>query len=221
MSEFLPRLTTPALIGLVVTASALVIFNDWRLSMAALAVQYVLAAALVAQIVVVQVAVVKVLVGLLVVGILTYTGREANFGRGRRAPRGSSTPEAQPAAPAPRFEFPTNFPFRLLAAVMFVVAAWYTASQPRFVLPGLPLGVNIASYLLIALGLLNLGLTEEPLNTGTGLLTVLIGFELLYAAFEQSLAVAALLAAVQFGVALAVSYLALLSFTASEKEMTG
>ena len=213
MSDVLLRLTTPILVGLILTASALVIFNDWRLSMAALAVQYLLAAALVAQIVVVQVAVVKALVGLLVVGILAYTGREVNFGRVRG--------RAQEAAPASRFQFPTNFPFRLLAVVMFVVAAWYTASRPRFALPGLPLGVNIASYLLIALGLLNLGLTEEPMNAGMGLLTVLVGFEMLYAVFEQSLAVAALLAAVEFGVALAVSYLALLSYAASEKELTG
>jgi hypothetical protein len=219
MPDILARLTTPLVVGLILTASTLVIFNGWRLSIVALAVQYVLAAALVVQIVVVQVAVVKALVGLLVVGILAYTGREVNFGRVRQSAQAPSTPEAQAAAPASRFQFSTNFPFRVLAVVMFVVAAWYTASQPRFALPGLPLGVNVASYLLVALGLLNLGLTEEPLNAGMGLLTVLIGFEMLYVVFEQSLAVAALLAAVEFGVALAVSYLALLSYAASEKEM--
>ena len=221
MSDILARLTTPLVVGLILTASTLVIFNDWRLSIAALAVQYVLAAALVAQIVVVQVAVVKALVGLLVVGILAYTGREANFGRVRRPAPAPSALEAQAAAPASRFQFSTNFPFRVLAVVMFVVAAWYAANQPRFALPGLPLGVNIASYLLVALGLLDLGLTEEPMNAGMGLLTVLVGFEMLYAVFEQSLAVAALLAAVEFGVALAVSYWALLSYAASEKELTG
>jgi hypothetical protein len=214
MPEILSRFTTPALIGLTLTASALVILNDWRASFAALAAQYVFAAALTAQIVVSQVAVVKVLVGLLVVGIFALTGRQVNFGR-------PPAPDDGAAAPSPPFEFATNFPFRVLAAVMVVVAAWYTASQPRFALPGLPLGLNIASYLLIALGLLNLGLTEEPMNAGMGLLTVLIGFEMLYAAFEQSLAVAALLAAVQFGVALAVSYLALLSRPAGEKERAG
>ncbi len=219
MPDILARLTTLFVVGLILTASALVIFNDWRLNVAALAVQYVLAAALVAQIVVVQVAVVKALVGLLVVGILAYTGREVNFGRVRRPAHARPLPETEAAAS--RLQFPTNYPFRVLAVVMFVVAAWYTASQPRFALPGLPPGVNIASYLLVALGLLNLGLTEEPMNAGMGLLTVLIGFEMLYAVFEQSLAVAALLAAVEFGVALAVSYLALLGYAASEKESTG
>ncbi len=220
MSELLPRLATPALIGLILTASALVIFNNWRLSLVALTAQYLCAAALVAQIGVWQMAAVKVLVGLLVVGMLAFTGRDVNFGRRRRPPTPPAPEEGETAA-RPRFEFPTNFPFRLLATVMFAVAAWYIASQPGFVLPGLPLGLNIASYLLIALGLLNLGLTEEPMNAGMGLLTLLIGFEMLYAAFEQSLAVAALLAAVEFGVALAVSYLALLQYAAVEKELPG
>lgn len=210
MTAILSQLTTPVLAGLILTASALVIFNDWRLSFTALAAQYVLAAALIAQIVVWQVAIVKVLVGLLVIGIFVLTGREANFGRLRRAP---PAPDEAP--------FPTNFPFRLLAAVMGVVAAWYTANQPGFELPGLPLGLNIAGYVLIALGLLNLGLTEEPMNVGMGLLTGLIGFEMLYAVFEQSLAVAGLLAAVEFGVALAVSYLALLQDAAAEKDLPG
>ncbi len=227
MTAILSQLTTPVLAGLILTASALVIFNDWRLSFTALAAQYILAAALIAQIVVWQVAIVKVLVGLLVIGIFVLTGREANFGRLRRAP---PAPDEDADAAAPpfrltrrplRFEFPTNFPFRLLAAVMGVVAAWYTANQPGFELPGLPLGLNIAGYVLIALGLLNLGLTEEPMNAGMGLLTGLIGFEMLYAVFEQSLAVAGLLAAVEFGVALAVSYLALLQDVAAEKDRPG
>jgi hypothetical protein len=91
------------------------------------------------------------------------------------------------------------------------VAALYVAAQAAFTLPGLdgePL-LNTASYGLMALGLLNLGLTEEPLKAGMGLLTVLIGFEVFYAAVEPALAIVALLAAVEFAVALAVSYLAL------------
>ncbi|MBI4769374.1 MAG: hypothetical protein HY784_02900 [Chloroflexi bacterium] len=206
----LVQFTTPALVGLLITAALLVVTTDWRLGFGALAAQYGLAVVLVAQIVVWQVAAVKVLVGLLVICILVVTGREVNFGR-KASP---TAPEAGGASP--RFEFPTNFPFRALAAAMMVVAAWSTASQPDFAWPGLPLGLNIASYLLVALGLLNLGLTEEPMNAGMGLLTLLTGFEMLYAAVEPSLAIVALLAAVDFGVALAVSYLALLRYAAAD-----
>jgi hypothetical protein len=205
-ADVLARLNTPALAGLILSASALVLVNDWRLSFAALAGQYALSALLLAQIVVVQVALVKALVGLLVVGIFVITGREANFGRLARS-----------APPHARFEFATNFPFRLLALVMGVVVAWYAALQPGLAPRNIPLAVTLASYALMVLGLLNLGLTEEPMNAGVGLLTTLIGFEMLYAVFEQSLAVAALLAAVEFGVALAVSYLALLRHAARER----
>jgi hypothetical protein len=226
MSDFLLQFTTPAVIGLIITASALVIFHDWRVSFAALALQYVFAAVLFAQIVVVQVVGVRMIVGLFIVVILVVTGREVatgHFGRKAHAKR-ISAPDENESAPTPwsqtsRIELPTNFPLRLLAAVMIAVAAWYTATQPQFALPGVPVSLNIASYLLIALGLLNLSLTEQPMNAGMGLLTALTGFEMLYAVFEQSLAVAALLAAVDFGVALAVSYLTLLA-SAVERSKT-
>ena len=195
-------MTTFALVAILITAALLVITNDWRLSFTALAAQYLLLAVLIAQIVLWQVAVVKALVGLLVVGIFVLTGWQANFGRRAHAPT--------LAYSLTRFEFPTGLPFRVLAATMVVVAAWYTGSQPEFAFPGLPLVLNIAGYALAALGLLMLGLTEEPMNAGIGLLTGLMGFELMYAAVEPSLAIVALLAAVNFGVAMATSYLALL-----------
>jgi hypothetical protein len=71
----------------------------------------------------------------------------------------------------------------------------------------------MAGYLLCGLGLLSLGLSEEPLRAGLSLLTLLSGFELLYVAVESSLAIVALLAVVDFAVALAVSYLALVNLS--------
>jgi hypothetical protein len=56
------------------------------------------------------------------------------------------------------------------------------------------------------------------MSAGIGLLMVLSGFEVLYAPIERSLTVAALLAAVNFGVALAVSHLALLRYTGKGRE---
>jgi len=57
------------------------------------------------------------------------------------------------------------------------------------------------------LGLLHLGLTSSALRVTLGLLTVLAGFEILYAAVETSVLVAGLLAAVSLGLALAGAYL--------------
>jgi hypothetical protein len=61
--------------------------------------------------------------------------------------------------------------------------------------------------ILIGIGLLHLGLTAQPLRVVLGLLTVLSGFEILYAAVETATLVAGLLAGVNLGLALVGSYL--------------
>jgi hypothetical protein len=202
MSEALQPWFTPALVVLLGAAGVLVVFTDWRLSFVALGLEYVGAAVLVTQLAVPEVAAVKLVGGLLVVGILALTGWQANFGR---SVAGQATDEDQ-AIPE---RVPTGLPFRVMAALMIGLAALYVAGQPAFTLPGLEGApeLNTASYALMALGLLNLGLTEEPLNAGMGLLTVLIGFEIFYVAVEPALAIVALLAGVEFAVALAASYL--------------
>jgi hypothetical protein len=69
----------------------------------------------------------------------------------------------------------------------------------------------------MALGLLKLGLSEEPLNAGVGLFLLLGGFQLFYFGIEPSLAIVGLLAAVELGVALVVSYLAVLWYAPEEE----
>jgi hypothetical protein len=61
--------------------------------------------------------------------------------------------------------------------------------------------------ILIGIGLLHLGLTAQPLRVVLGLLTVLSGFEILYAAVESATLVAGLLAGVNLGLALVGAYL--------------
>jgi hypothetical protein len=204
-------LVTPALVAILLAGSVLVVISDWRIGIAALFVEYAATAIVLTQLVIIEVALVKVIAGLLVVTVLGMTAWQLNFGR-------PGTPGAAPWQF--RFETPTALPFRLMAVVMVVVSALYVAGQPNLVLPGLDKApaINSASYLLMALGLLNLGLTEEPLGAGLGLLTLLLGFETFYAAVEPSLAVVALMAAVEVGVALAVSYLAALQHGTGREE---
>ena len=166
----------------------------------ALVVEYAATALLLTQLVIPEVALAKLIGGLLVAAILGVTAWQLNFGR-------PTTPGVR--AWQMRIQAPTALPFRLMAVIMVAVAALYLAGQPNLALPGLDSGsaINSASYVLMALGLLNLGLTEEPMGAGFGLLTLLLGFEAFYAAVEPSLAVVALMAGVQVSVALAVSYL--------------
>jgi hypothetical protein len=210
MADALRPFITPMLVALFIAGGLLVVVTDWRVSFVALLVEYIGVALLLTQLVLFEVAAVKLMVGLLVVSVLTLTGWQLNFGR---------PPTTGATAPPRRFQLPTGLPFRLMAAMMAVVAATYIASQPQLTLPGLDHApaANTASYLLMALGLVNLGLTAEPIDAGMALLTLLIGFEIFYAAVEPSLAVVALLAGVHFGVALGVSYLAVLQYGAGAK----
>ena len=218
MDALLRPLLTPALFAMLIAGGLLVVVTDWRLSFGALLVEYLGAAILLTQLVLVEVALVKLLVGLLVVTLLTVTGWQAGFGQGL-VPAGDAFPPRRRLG----FEVRTGLPFRLLAVLMVSVAALYVSGQPQLVLPGLDQApaVNTASYVMLGLGLLNLGLTEEPMNAGMGLLTVLIGFEMFYAAVEPSLAVVALLAGVHFAIGLAVSYLALLHHAGEERQAAG
>ena len=193
LTDGLPLLVS----GLWLTLAVLVAITDWRLSLAALFAQYVLAAGLIANIAIWPVVLARLLAGGVVVSILLLTGRAVNFGY------------PAPTTPGqPRFRFPTSFPFRMTALILVSVAAWYTSRQPGLALPGLPSALNLACYLLAALGLFTLGLTEEPFNAGLGLFILLSGFQIFYTAIEPSLAIAGMLAAVEFALALAVSYLA-------------
>jgi hypothetical protein len=212
MVDLLPNLTSPALIGLTLAAGLLVVVTDWRLSLAALLIVYAGVAVLVAPLVLADVVLVKMLVGLLVVGILTLTGYQLGFGRQR--PTGQATEVVRPSL----FQTPTNLPFRLTSAIMAATVASYLAAQAEYVLPGLDSApaANSGAYFLLAFGLLNLGLTEEPMNAGIGLLVVLLGFELFYAAVEPSLAIMALLAGIEFSIALAVSYLSVVGHLRSD-----
>lgn len=193
LSDWLPLLV----LGLWLTLAVLVTLTDWRLNIAALLVHYLLVAGLLAHIAIWPVVLARLLAGGVVVSILLLTGRTVNLGH--QAP----TPPGQP-----RFRFPTSFPFRSVGLILVSVAAWYTSRQPGLALPGLPSALNLACYLLAALGLFMLGLTEEPLIAGLGLFILLSGFQLFYTAIEPSLAIAGMLAAVDFALALAVSYLA-------------
>lgn len=96
---------------------------------------------------------------------------------------------------------------RSLVAVFFWVIIFYSV-------PGLQSWLKVessivaVSLILIGIGLLQLGMTTQPVFVAIGLLTFLSGFEVLYSALEESVLLAGLMAVVNLGIALAGSYLA-------------
>lgn len=120
-----------------------------------------------------------------------------------------STSAAWPWMSAGAGALPEGRPFRLALSV-FVVAAVIGLAQ-GVQLPGrtVPQPILVTALALIALGALQLGLSERSARVCIGLLTALAGFETLYFVLEPALAIVALLGAVNVVVALIASYLLL------------
>jgi hypothetical protein len=97
--------------------------------------------------------------------------------------------------------------FRLILAVMAGLFAFTGGARLVLWLPEISVEQAYGSMILIALGLLHLGLTNHPFRVVLGLLTVLSGFEILYAALESSILIAGLLALVTLGLAIICAYL--------------
>jgi uncharacterized MnhB-related membrane protein len=212
LSEVIVRLSfltaSPAIAGLVVTASLIIVFRDWRVSLAALLAQYLLMGFLLTRLVTPEVATVKALVGALICPILYLTARQVRWDKQRSKNEMSSLPGGWEV-------FPVSWPFRLLAVVLTGLVA--SSLSSRCPLPEVPRDIGFACYWLALIGLLAMILTAEPLKAGLGLLTFMAGFELFYAALESGLSVVGLLGIANLFMALAIAYLAL----AREVELVG
>lgn len=203
LSEVIARLSfltaSPAVAGLVVTASLIILIRDWRVSLAALLAQYLLVGFLLTRLITPEVATVKTLVGALICPILYLTARRVRWGRQR------GKDEMDPLSTEWEV-FPVGLPFRLLAVVLIgLVTSSLLNSYP---LPEVPRDIGFACYWLALMGLLVMILTAEPLKTGLGLLTFMAGFELFYAALESSLSVVGFLGIVNLFAALIIASLA-------------
>lgn len=97
--------------------------------------------------------------------------------------------------------------FRLIAAGIVGLIAMSGTPIIDAMMADAGLAVSAASLILIGMGLLHLGVTDRIMQVTVGLMTVLSGFEILYTAVESSTLVAALLAAINLGLAMAGSYL--------------
>ena len=183
----LEMLATPALIFLVLTSLGVLLSQDWRLVIAFFTAQYLGVLILVALSWPFGLACIKLVVGWMAGAALGAT----QMGQ-KRVVSGRS--------------WPSSRVFRLLAAVLAILLIYTIAPEVAGWVPGLSLTVARGGLTLIALGLLHLGMTARPFRVIIGLLTVLAGFEIVYAGVEASVLVAGLLAAINLGLALVGSY---------------
>jgi hypothetical protein len=177
----------------------LLISRDWRQNIILLAIQYIGVFLLVAQSWPIEMAIVKMVAGWMTGAILGIAM--------------ISTPQAWQDEEQ---SWPSGRIFRLLASGLVLLTVFSIAPQVQSWVPGVSLEMAWGGLILMGMGILNLGLTEQPLRISIGLLTFLSGFEIFYAAVETSTLVAGLLAAVELGIALAGAYL-LIALTMEEE----
>lgn len=99
--------------------------------------------------------------------------------------------------------------FRFFAAAMVWLVVFSVTPVVHTWLPAIQIEQVWGGFILIGLGLLHLGLIARPFWVVIGLLTVLSGFEIIYASVEVSALVQGLLAGVTLGISLAGAYLIL------------
>jgi hypothetical protein len=175
---------------LLATSVGLLVSHDWRLGLGLLGVQYLGVFWLTSQHWPVSLAAIKLVTGWMAIATLGITRLNA---------KGADETTKQ--------IWPQGRLFRLFTAAIVTVIAFITAPSVEQTIPGIGMPVITGSLILMGMGMLHLGMTVEPFRVILGLLTVIAGFEALYAALESSVLVAAMLATVNLGLALVGAYL--------------
>lgn len=196
-------LSLPWFIVLVVTITSvgIILARDWRWLIIFLAVQYAGMFILTLQHWPIGMAAVKVIAGWMSAAILGMT-------RSNLVENDDQTGDTLPQGRL----------FRLIAAGVVVLIAASGTPIVDAMMADAGLAVSAGSLILIGMGLLHLGVTDRILQVTVGLMTVLSGFEILYTAVESSTLVAALLAVINLGLAMAGSYLMIASNAQEEVE---
>jgi hypothetical protein len=119
------------------------------------------------------------------------------------------------------YTIPSGWTFRLSATMLVLTAAWGIWRSGLSIFPGVDPNAQLCSVMLLGVGLLNAGISDDAYRVGFGLLTLIAGFEAGYSGLEPSLALAALLAGVHIGIALVVSYLMVSVEPAAERRRSG
>jgi hypothetical protein len=183
-----------AVAAIVITSVGLLLARNWRWSIILLSVQYLAIFILALQHWPLGMASVKIVAGWMSAAVLGMT-------------RSGLPNEEQSEANT----WPRGRLFRIFAAGIVGILVFGATPRVNSIMADAGFAVTAGSLLLIGMGLLHLGITANILRVTIGLMTVLSGFEILYATVEGSVLVAALLSAINLGLALVGSYLLIAS----------
>jgi len=196
-----------ALLLVTITSVSLLIATDWRISMALLAIQYIGMFILVRMEWSLAMSAVKLVAGWIsctVLGMALLSLPEFRF---RTEKQNAAKLENGEVNSPIRTRLPLGRPFILLTAILIILTTFSLAGLAQNWFEGTPFPVLLGGFILIGMGLLQLGFSERQFPVILGLLTTLSGFEILYASIDSSALVAGLLAAANLGLALIGAYL--------------
>ena len=106
-----------------------------------------------------------------------------------------------------RRRWPTEWLFLGLVVLLVLISVSAVAPSVSIWLPGVQQDQAWGGMLLIGMGMVHLGIAARGIRVILSLLTLLSGFEILYAVVETSALVAGLLAVINLGIALVGAYL--------------
>lgn len=177
-------LSLVAFILTVITAMVILVFRDWRIVAAALVLQYLAAFVLITYSWPIGMSVVKLIVGWMSAAAISLT-----YFRKEKSP----TPDDTTA----------SFVFRGLAGLLVILVVFIVApGLQENVFPHLDLIVLQSGLMLMGLALMQLGTTSDAYLTIVSLLSLISGFEVIYAGLELSTLLTGLLAIVNLGIAM-------------------
>jgi len=202
----LQEFAIPALALITLTAVYLLASTNWRISLIPLALQYLAVFILISANWSIQLSVTILFAGWiasLVLGVAIFTIPQVS--------KGTSTYDNDEshltlATSIRNFVYAGGL-FRLLAAGLVILAIQFTAPILSNLIPNLVPIQAFSGLILIGMGLLKLGFTDQALMVVIGLLSILAGFEIIYSVIESSALVVGLLAVVTLGIALTGAYL--------------
>jgi hypothetical protein len=193
-------LSWTAVVIVAVTSTGLFLNRDWRWDLGMLAIQYLGISILVAQHWPLGMAAVKLVTGWMATAAL-----------------GMTLTALPPQNESEERFWPQGLGFRLFMVGMIVILTIAVTPRMANSMAGIGAPVIAGTILLTGIGLLHLGTSSQIARVIFALLTVLGGFEILYAAVEGSILVAALLAVVNLGLGLVGAYL--LNGAVAEEEL--
>tara|TARA_B100000686_G_C16590449_1_gene863035 strand:- start:247 stop:885 length:639 start_codon:yes stop_codon:yes gene_type:complete len=187
-----------AVAAVFVTTPILIVIDDRRLVVGALAVLFLFVSLLFTNVLATQIAGIKLIVYSIVWIIIFICVQQNGWGY---------TDDSKEVY---GLVLSAKIRFRIFAVIIVGLIGWQLVGKNSLPFPIVTEYVALGATQLVFQGLLLLAIARQPLKIGLGILVMFSGFGLLYSAVEPSLMVVGMLGVVDIAVALVICYLELI-----------